>query len=161
MREASYYFDFPSSKTASTPLNELGNQEHRSPKQNQREGIITVTGLDKKEGDVFQHQLASVGVRNSESLAKSHPKVDSLSLHSTAYTYVDNFFFENDDFQMKKIDGVRMSLCMAIRILYKLTSAKKKQNCELMLENDLSSELFKYFSPYIEHQDDTPIKQIR
>ena len=42
---------------------------------------------------------------------------------------VDSYFFENEDFSLKKVDGIRMSLCMSIKILYKLSTSKKYANC--------------------------------
>jgi hypothetical protein len=50
-----------------------------------------------------------------------------------------------------------MSLCMSVKILYKLSN-KNKKNCTSIIENELSVELFKFFTPYIEYSDDSCLK---
>lgn len=40
---------------------------------------------------------------------------------------------------------------MTLKILYKLTNAKKRVNCQTILDNEQSKELFKYFNLYIEY----------
>ena len=49
---------------------------------------------------------------------------------------------------------------MTVRVIYKIISTKKKVNCQYLLDNELSIELFKYFTPYIEYGDLSCIKQI-
>ena len=42
---------------------------------------------------------------------------------------IDSYFFEADEVSLRKIDGIRLSLCMTIKIVYKITTAKKKAWC--------------------------------
>ncbi len=51
---------------------------------------------------------------------------------------IDSYFFEQDDVQLRKIDGIRLSLCMSLKILYRLSALKKKANCSAILEHEHS-----------------------
>lgn len=71
------------------------------------------------------------------------------------------FFFEDDDYELNKISGIRLSLCMSLRILKKLSVLKKKTACEAIIDNKMSQDLFKFFLPYIEFGDRSGFKQIK
>ena len=51
---------------------------------------------------------------------------------------------------------------MSVKILYKMTNFKKRNKlCVALLENELSNDLFKFFTPYLDHFDDSCLKQMR
>ena len=50
---------------------------------------------------------------------------------------------------------------MSIRVIYKLTTTKKKSTCQAILEHELSNEIFKFVTPYIDNSDLTCLKQVK
>jgi len=64
------------------------------------------------------------------------------------------FYFESDEFSLCKLDGLRMSLCMSITILSRLSSVNRRANCTQIFNSkfDKFEALFDYFFPLI-HQD--------
>ena len=71
------------------------------------------------------------------------------------------FFFEDENYELNKISGIRLSLCLSLRILYKLSVLKKKIACEAIIDNKMSQDLFQFFVPYIEFGDRSGLKQIK
>lgn len=71
------------------------------------------------------------------------------------------FFFEEEHYQLNKMSGIRLSLCLSLRILYILSVQKKKIACQAIADNKMSSDLFQFFVPYIEHKDHSGLKQIK
>ena len=62
---------------------------------------------------------------------------------------------------MKKIDAIRYSLCLSVKALYQMTKRKKRYACNPIIENRLASELFRFFSAYVNNGDKTTIKYVR
>jgi hypothetical protein len=71
---------------------------------------------------------------NSEKpvLTRKHT-VDEISAESKK-----TFFFEEEKYQLTKISGIRLSLCLSLAILYKLSVQKKKVACQAIVENKMS-----------------------
>lgn len=75
------------------------------------------------------------------------PKLTQLDKQSTL---ADNpsqaprkiFFFEEDSYELNKISGLRLSLCLSLRILYMLSVQKKKVACQTIIDNKMSQDLF-------------------
>lgn len=61
------------------------------------------------------------------------------------------FYFENDEFALCKIDGLRMSLCMSIKILSRLSNVNRRANCTQIFNSkfDKFDAMFDYFHPLI------------
>lgn len=61
------------------------------------------------------------------------------------------FYFESEEFGLCKIDGLRMSLCMSIKILARLSSVNRRANCTQIFNSkfDKFDALFDYFQPII------------
>jgi hypothetical protein len=94
------------------------------------------------------------------------PKVNELD-KSTALVASEQgpvrkiFFFEEESYELNKISGLRLSLCLSLRILYMLSVQKKKVACQTIIENKMSQDLFQFFVPYVENGDKSGIKQIK
>ena len=73
----------------------------------------------------------------------------------------NSYFFEQEAYELNKISGIRLSLCLSLRILYKLSVQKKKVACQAIIENKMSSDLFQFFIPYVEYGDRNGFKQIK
>jgi len=71
------------------------------------------------------------------------------------------FFFEDESYELNKISGIRLSLCLSLRILYKLSVQKKKIACQAIIDNKMSQDLFLFFFPYVEYGDRSGLKQIK
>ena len=71
------------------------------------------------------------------------------------------YFFEEESYELNKISGLRLSLCLSLRILYRLSVQKKKVACQAIIENKMSADLFQFFVPYVEHSDRSGLKQIK
>jgi hypothetical protein len=63
------------------------------------------------------------------------------------------FFFEADDFVLRKIDAMKISLCLSIKILQKITKIKKRAACIPVISSQYSNELNKFMNSFIEFKD--------
>ena len=59
-------------------------------------------------------------------------QTDAQMAHSTS------FFFEDENYELNKISGIRLSLCLSLRILHKLSVQKKKIACQAIIDNKMS-----------------------
>ena len=75
--------------------------------------------------------------------------------------WASSFFFEDESCELNKISGIRLSLCLSLRILYKLSVQKKKIACQAIIDNKMSQDLFQFFIPYVEYGDRSGLKQIK
>jgi len=48
---------------------------------------------------------------------------------------------------------MRISLCLSIKLIYRLTKINKKQVCPMILENPYCCELNKYMTSFLEFKD--------
>lgn len=124
--------------------------------------------LDSKESYYFRvpsfknsAQASNQEEKKTEQLETEESKTDKVGSNTSNGVTIKDFFFEDSEFTLRKIDAIRLSLCMSIKILYKITKVKKRNACSLIMDNDLSSELFKFFTPYLDHGDRTCFSQIK
>eukprot|EP00347_Sterkiella_histriomuscorum_P023636 403333912 len=176
----SYFYDIPSFKSQNMNFNQQLNMVHSNSvstvlshqiKPREASGQITVGILDNgnhtetnkiakaHSSNITQQDLLNVQALGG--LGSSSPSGSSQNSSSQNHTqYFDYYFFENEDAPLRKIDAIRFSLCMTIKILYKSASTKKKLNCQNILENELSGEIFKYLTQFIENGDNSVFRQV-
>jgi len=62
---------------------------------------------------------------------------------------------------MNKIGGIGLSLCLSLRLLYKLSLLDKPVTCTAVMESKSMADLTQFFFPYNEYGDRSVIKQIK
>lgn len=69
----------------------------------------------------------------------------------------DVFFFEDieEESQLTKIDAIKVSLCLSVEALYLMTLRKKRYACVPIIEHAKHTELFRFFSHYINQTNGT------
>ena len=60
-----------------------------------------------------------------------------------------------------KFEAIRMSLCLSVKVLYKMTKTKRRYACAPIVENGLASELFHFFNSYVTCGDGSTLKYVR
>ena len=60
-----------------------------------------------------------------------------------------------------KSEAIRLSLCLSVKALYKMTKTKKRYACNPIVENGLASELFRFFNCYVVHGDRSTLKYVK
>jgi hypothetical protein len=70
------------------------------------------------------------------------------------------YFFEQKNLRLQKIDAIRISLCLSLKILNKLCELKKKQACILIVENAYSGDLFRYMMPFLVYDDNKTLSYV-
>ena len=101
--------------------------------------------LSEKNGERISKQ------KSNTSEIRDTIEEEESKLNSEEFNESNPFYFENEEFALCKIDGLRMSLCMSITILSRLSSVNKRANCTQIFNSkfDKFEALFDYFHPLI------------
>ena len=133
---------------------------------NEKESFISIHKL-QKENEEISSKSRTVPLsdnnmeRNSKnksnsSLIKDTIEEEESKLDSDDFIETNPFYFESEEFSLCKIDGLRMSLCMSIKILSRLSSVNRRANCTQIFNSKLDKfdALFDYFQPIINRGSD-------
>ena len=87
--------------------------------------------------------------KSSSSLNKDTNEEEEEKATTEDNTEINPFYFENEDYALTKLDGLRMSLWMTVMILSRLSSVNRRANCTQIFNSkfDKFKALFDYFHP--------------
>lgn len=126
-----------------------------------KESLVSMQKInrdDQEEGSIKSKTvpLSEKNERISKQKSNTSDVKDTIEeeeskLGSDEYDESNPFYFENEEFSLCKIDGLRMSLCMSITILSRLSSVNRRANCTQIFNSkfDKFEALFDYFHPLI------------
>ena len=130
---------------------------------NDKESLVSVNKL-QRENEEISSKSRTVPLsennmdRNSKNKSNSSIIKDTIEeeskLDSEDFIDTNPFYFESEEFSLCKIDGLRMSLCMSIKILSRLSSVNRRANCTQIFNSkfDKFDALFDYFQPIINNR---------
>ena len=125
-------------------MHKVGKDEHESISINSK--AIPLTG-----SEMNIEKLSKQKSNTSEVRGTIEEEEDS-KFNSDDYNESNPFYFEDDEFALRKIDGLRMSLCMSIKILSRLSAVNRRANCTQIFnsKSDKFDAMFDYFYPLIQ-----------
>ena len=95
-------------------------------------------------------QQAITPAQGENQQSSTHLGNNMSQLQTQGNQNIDSYFFEADEVSLRKIDGIRLSLCMTIKIVYKITTAKKKAWCQALLDHEVFGDVYKFLNAFIE-----------
>ena len=60
-----------------------------------------------------------------------------------------------------KFEAIRLSLCLSVKALYKMTKTKARYACDPIINSGIASELFRFFNCYVNYGEKTTLKYVR
>lgn len=118
---------------------------------------VEIPKFNNQNADTEEH-MTNLSYNDIESQQEQLRITAGHSAEKNSLPAKSAFFFEDENYELNKISGIRLSLCLSLRILYKLSIQKKKVACQAIIENKMSQDLFQFFIPFVEDDDCSGLK---